>query len=204
MASLTKGELTRDRIIEAGLRCFGRRGFQSATLDEIAKLSKTQRPAIIKYFGSKNGLLSACVMKILDRVGNELNEAEKSCRTAVEVLDLQFEKNLELAASRPGEVQVVMLFYTLAAHEKDLKIDFERAISRIRIRYEAIVQRVAKDKSLKLEMSALEIGRMLHQFIIGAVVLLLASKDSIHEHDVLRQQWSLLVLRLIGRTNVHD
>jgi len=197
MNTLTKGQRTRQRIIEAGFICFGRKGFQSATLDEVAKLSKTQRPAIIKYFGSKSGLLSACVMSVLDRVALEMREAEANCKNALEVLNLQFEKNLEMAMYREGEVQVVMLFYILASHEDELSMNFDTAISRIRERYTSIVIAVAQEKKIRLKFDAQEIGKMLHQFTIGAIVLLLAGSKSKKQFTELRKQWDFLVSSLL-------
>lgn len=42
---------------------FARRGYQAASMDEIAELVGVSKPMLYAYFGSKDGLLLACVRR---------------------------------------------------------------------------------------------------------------------------------------------
>ncbi|MMZ66194.1 Biofilm operon icaADBC HTH-type negative transcriptional regulator IcaR [compost metagenome] len=44
-------------ILENALRLFGEKGYESTTVDEIAKESGLSKPSFYKYFDSKENLL---------------------------------------------------------------------------------------------------------------------------------------------------
>jgi len=58
-------------MLEVAERVFGERGFQAATMDEIAEQVGVTKPLIYDYFGSKEGLLAATI----ERARHQLLEA---------------------------------------------------------------------------------------------------------------------------------
>lgn len=50
------GNAVRDRLLDAALRLFARKGFESASVREIVKAAEVTRPTLYYYFGSKEGL----------------------------------------------------------------------------------------------------------------------------------------------------
>ena len=52
---------TRARILEAATKLFSARGFNGATIDEIAALADVNKQRIYAYFGSKNRLFEAAL-----------------------------------------------------------------------------------------------------------------------------------------------
>lgn len=62
-----KGEVARQRILEAALRAFGAHGFKGATTRGIAEDAGVQLPALTYYFGGKEGLYVACAEEIVAR-----------------------------------------------------------------------------------------------------------------------------------------
>ncbi len=63
-----RGEETRARIVTTALRVFGEEGFNKASTRQIATDAGVNPPALQYYFGSKEGLHSACAQFIIDRV----------------------------------------------------------------------------------------------------------------------------------------
>ena len=62
----TKGVARADReeqIVEVAGQVFGERGFALASVGEIAERAGISKPLIYNYFGSKDGLLAACLRK---------------------------------------------------------------------------------------------------------------------------------------------
>lgn len=64
-------EDTRDRIIAAARELFGKTGFYSVSLDDVAKTAGVARATVYYQFESKSGLLDAVVASIIQRVGPE-------------------------------------------------------------------------------------------------------------------------------------
>jgi AcrR family transcriptional regulator len=77
MRSRNGGEDTRTRVLEAAVERFGQDGF-GAPLRAIAADAGLSAPAIIKHFGSKDGLHRACDDHVLARVRAYKQEAMRS------------------------------------------------------------------------------------------------------------------------------
>jgi TetR/AcrR family transcriptional regulator, regulator of cefoperazone and chloramphenicol sensitivity len=62
-----KGELTRQRILDAALKAFGEASFSSVTTRQISEAADVSLPTLQYYFGSKEGLYCACAKSIVER-----------------------------------------------------------------------------------------------------------------------------------------
>lgn len=51
------------QMMDAAVRCFGRRGYQAASMDEIAELAGVSKPLIYLYLNSKEDLFTACIRR---------------------------------------------------------------------------------------------------------------------------------------------
>ncbi len=60
-----------EQILTIAEAVFAERGYQATTMDEVAERVGVTKPLIYGYFGSKEGLLSACI----DRARAQLREA---------------------------------------------------------------------------------------------------------------------------------
>jgi TetR/AcrR family transcriptional regulator, regulator of cefoperazone and chloramphenicol sensitivity len=62
-----KGEVTRQRILDAALEAFGEDSFSTVTTRQIAEAADVSLPTLQYYFGSKEGLYCACAKAIVER-----------------------------------------------------------------------------------------------------------------------------------------
>ena len=60
-----------EQILSAAEQVFAERGFHATSMDEVAERVGVTKPLIYEYFGSKEGLLSACIT----RARTQLREA---------------------------------------------------------------------------------------------------------------------------------
>ncbi|MEU2158039.1 TetR/AcrR family transcriptional regulator [Streptomyces sp. NPDC019396] len=67
-----------EQIVAAAMEEFGRRGHAGASMAEIARSVGVTKPMLYSYFGSKDGLATACV----DRIGARLVEAVTAAMSA--------------------------------------------------------------------------------------------------------------------------
>ncbi len=65
-AGYRRGRESRERILKVALASFGQKGFQAASTREIAQAAEVNLPAIQYYFGSKEGLYTACAEHIVE------------------------------------------------------------------------------------------------------------------------------------------
>lgn len=61
-------EATRMALVMAGLRLFGRHGFEATSTREIAAAAKSNIGSIAYHFGGKEGLRAACARHVVDTI----------------------------------------------------------------------------------------------------------------------------------------
>ncbi len=85
-----RAERTRARILRSGIRLFSRYGFAAASVDRIAADTGSNKQRIYAYFGSKNGLFTACLQSLFAEVERfsetMLNSAERDPKHLTEIL----------------------------------------------------------------------------------------------------------------------
>src|SRR5580765_5962681 len=78
-ASRRSGRLTaaarRAQLIEIGRTVFARRGFEAASVEEIAAKAKVSKPIIYEHFGGKEGLYAVLVDREMDQVVTLISQA---------------------------------------------------------------------------------------------------------------------------------
>jgi AcrR family transcriptional regulator len=98
---------TRERIVEAAIESFGRRGYDGTSLDAVAANLGVSKQTILHHFGSKERLFDS----VIDRCAQELSEAlERALATAgpgFERIDALVRAVFRLAARRPELLGVV-------------------------------------------------------------------------------------------------
>lgn len=88
ITTTSKGDESRQRILEAALIEFGRWGFKAATTRRIVERAKTTLPPLNYYFGNKEGLYCACVEEMILRfnatTGPAITDAERAIEDNVD------------------------------------------------------------------------------------------------------------------------
>lgn len=105
MASPQKSQARKDRIIEAATHIFAQKGFQDATISEIAQEAQVSEATIYDHFQTKEGLLFAIPLEVTKRLNRwagahlkMISGAANRLRAAVYIyLDL-YEKHPDFAA----------------------------------------------------------------------------------------------------------
>jgi AcrR family transcriptional regulator len=66
------GNDVRDRLLDAALRLFARKGFESASVRELAEAAAVTRPTLYYHFGSKEGLYLEMVERLCATVEDSI------------------------------------------------------------------------------------------------------------------------------------
>lgn len=85
-AGSLRGETTRDALIDAGIRVFGRDGYLSATTKTIASAARANPALISYYFGGKEGLYRAVVERIVDEIAARVGPAAADVEAAMHAM----------------------------------------------------------------------------------------------------------------------
>lgn len=83
------GRAERERqILDAALAVFGERGYQGASMDQVAERVGVTKPVLYTHFGSKHGLLLACIARARAELLEVTSTAAASASTPEEMLRL--------------------------------------------------------------------------------------------------------------------
>ena len=81
------GRAERERqILDAAIAVFGERGYQNASMDQVAERVGVTKPVLYTHFGSKHGLLLACIARARAELLEVTSAAAASAATPEEML----------------------------------------------------------------------------------------------------------------------
>jgi TetR/AcrR family transcriptional regulator, cholesterol catabolism regulator len=110
--SLTrKGASTRARIIEVAARMFAKRGFEGASLQDVADTVGISKTAIYHHFKSKDEILVALHHGLIDRIIERQEDRSQGARTAKEMLRAFIGDLIELMHEHPTHLRVFLELY---------------------------------------------------------------------------------------------
>jgi TetR/AcrR family transcriptional regulator len=92
---------TRDRVIDAALRAFGTRGYETTSLDALASDRGIRKQSILYYFNSKEVLLDAVIDEAGDEMIASLERALAGPAQGWDRVDAVVRSVFRLAARRP-------------------------------------------------------------------------------------------------------
>jgi AcrR family transcriptional regulator len=69
------GSERREQLLDVGREVFAERGFQAASIEEIAQRANITKPVVYEHFGGKEGLYAVVVDREVGRLMNRITEA---------------------------------------------------------------------------------------------------------------------------------
>ena len=142
---LERAALQRERILRAARRCFVRRGFQGASMADIADSAALSPGLIYRYFPSKNAIVHAIIdremeeaRRILDRLGS----ADDLVAAILEVFE-------RWTRGGDEEMNAALFLEMIAASARDEELAevMRRADTVIRERLEEVLQRGSEPRA---------------------------------------------------------
>jgi len=95
-------------IVDAARNLFGTRGFQSVSLDEIARTAGVSKGLVNYHFGSKEDLLAYVLINARIRLSEKLDAIKKSSAPTKEKIQAAVEVYLNAVSSRPSLTQMAL------------------------------------------------------------------------------------------------
>ena len=114
-------ERKRESLLESALKCFGEKGYQSTTMDDIVAYSNTSKGLIYNYFNSKEELYITLMEERTNRTFNSLKERFEKFTTAKEKIQELFRiyKEKELNEDWRNLIRVHMEFWIISARQQN-------------------------------------------------------------------------------------
>jgi TetR/AcrR family acrAB operon transcriptional repressor len=176
-----EAEITRKNLLKAGLAVFSRRGYDAATLDDVAEEAGLTRGAIYWHFGSKAELYRALLEEYSAQSGALVQQAAAEGGSLAEVLRRIFVRLLA-AVEEDAELRsaIAMSLYR-PGDDPDLAAAQARLAQSGRSLLEGITQALRQGVErgeLRADLDAAEMARAFLALQNGAVSLWLTDPES--------------------------
>jgi AcrR family transcriptional regulator len=127
-----KVAMVREGILDAATRVFARRGFQAATMAQIAREAEYTAPSLYNYFDGKDAIIEALGERIYREFLATFDEPVPAGMTFEQRVELLVRRQMDVAERRRDAFQAF-----IAAGEK-------RIGERERVRFETFMKRLTK------------------------------------------------------------
>jgi TetR/AcrR family transcriptional regulator len=106
--ALPKGELTRQRILDAAEVVFAELGYAAARLEDVASAVGIRRASIVYYFKNKQELYDAVEADIFSALQAQSQGRLTMGKTALERVQLTIDSWLDFMVSRPTAARLIL------------------------------------------------------------------------------------------------
>ena len=173
-------EETRRELVESAMRVFAERGFQRASLEEIAREAGYTTGAIYWHFGGKDDLfLAAFEAYALTRVG-ELAEIDESSRGELPKRARAFADHwMARLADDPSFMVVALEFFVHSLRTPRLRETAATSHSAVRLALAGLLEGEARAADVELPMPAQELATVLRELGVGLAIAKLGDPDAV-------------------------
>ncbi len=97
---------SKEKVLRAAIRVFAQKGYDGATMDEIAKVARLTKPMIYYHFKNKKDLYLYLVESHVERFYNRLQDILTAPRTHLEILSMLIDYYEETFRTNPEMLQL--------------------------------------------------------------------------------------------------
>lgn len=126
---------TRERLIQAALEVFAKRGYHGTTVDDIVSASETSKGAFYHYFPSKQGIFLKLLDQLAGLVEVGVEAAIREEQGALAKVEVALRVVLEVASANQDLTKILLVESAALGRE------FERSRLGIHRRFAALIQR---------------------------------------------------------------
>jgi len=162
-------ERKRESLLESALKCFGEKGYQSTTMDDIVAYSNTSKGLIYNYFKSKEELYLTLMEERTNHTFKTLKDRFEKFSTAKEKIEELFRiyKDKELTEDWRKLIRVQMEFWIISARQENT---YEIMSNRYKQYRDFLVQIIEEGKNvgeIKKEVQSDIVASIFWAFIDG-------------------------------------
>jgi len=173
---------TRDRILEAAVRLFSERGYESTSVRQITQAVDLTESAFYRHFGEKEDLLAEIVALTERMVSQPLPSVEEGSSGGPSVFRRLFETPADAFGENPYALQICRFFFMECPRNEQIRVYLKEAME---------------------EKADAEVGRILEEEIGRGSITPFDVRPVAHIINVLRYQWSYQVA-ILDRDKAYD
>ena len=193
-------ELTRSALVEAAADVFARRGFDGASLEEIAEIAGFTRGAIYSNFGSKEDLMLAVVERynqsLVDSFSQSLAEGRDTSKEEMTVSAAALWR--DIIRRDPNLSALNLEFRVRALRDPEFRARFLELQHQNAERIALLISREANTYGIKLTFEPIDLAEILNATTVGLSELAGIDPEHGERYDRLAEIFFGLMGKAIG------
>ncbi|HEY3365377.1 MAG TPA: TetR/AcrR family transcriptional regulator [Symbiobacteriaceae bacterium] len=147
---------TRDRLLAEALKIFSQKGFDRATIGEIARSARIAEGTIYRHFESKKDLFIACVEPAVRRVAERIVAGVAEAKSPVDIARAVIRGRLEQMVEDRDTFNI--LFTGMANHPELFELMVQKVLGGAWATAEPLIQRLTAEGKLRRRPNFLIVG----------------------------------------------
>lgn len=189
----SRGNSTRERILNKAAACFLQEGYRDARMTHIATQSGISRAALYKYFPTKESILLALNERVMEEMLASTRFILDSSRPALAVIE-RWMRDL-LRDDQPGFVRVVMIDDAQGVLMLDQE-DTDEVLGKVQRALAKVIRRGIREGDINPRLHPVDTAHMLQALVFSVERNNLSSRPVIELRDGRRQD--LMIATIIA------
>lgn len=187
------------QIIEAATVVCAKKGFDGATMEDIAAEAGINKATIYLYFDSKDALIRAIAGQLLDQELSDVQTVHNMPGTAVERLTAYYESLIANEAEVLPLMPILYEFYALGLRREDVRVVITDFIRRLTGSLEIIIQEGIESGEFA-PTDARQAARALDALLSGTLLHWVYAPEEVDVDTQLRYSVRLLFRGLVNQS----
>ncbi|MEL7185647.1 MAG: TetR/AcrR family transcriptional regulator [Pseudomonadota bacterium] len=145
LATATRFEFQKDRVLRAAARCFNQKGFSGTSLKDVANELGLTDPALYHYVRNKEELVYLCYVRAADLGREAMDMAIKKGGSGFDVVVNYLTYHVEMMVGERGPIAIMSEIPSLNPEHREEILEVSREHSR---RFEELLQAGIDDGSV--------------------------------------------------------
>ena len=193
----SKGEKSRDLIVEKATILLARKGFDQTSFQEIADECGVSQATPIYHFRSKEGLFRAVVESIRKNKQRLLQQNVEMKDDAFDRLLKYFRGHLNWAEVYRYEAGVFLQLHHFASFDSGFAAIYQEIAIFERREIESLIVAGQREKIFLPKQPTSLLAEILHDCILGVVTNLLAGRGQLHSPRLLERKSKLMIQKIL-------
>ncbi|MGH2387706.1 MAG: TetR/AcrR family transcriptional regulator [Chloroflexota bacterium] len=119
---------TRERILQAAIDVFGERGYQAASMDEIARRAGSSKGGVYFHFANKQAIFEALISELVMLLEADVRAAIGQAHGALARVNAALSVAIQTFAAHPGLTRLLLVEVNGLGHPFDQEIRAARTV----------------------------------------------------------------------------
>jgi len=194
----TKGEESRDKILDHALRLFSENGFAKTSTQEIADCCEISQTTVFYHFKNKRVLFEKVLERVITKNHSYFTSHKKESIDSVEELTLLLNSNIDWAQAHPQDAKVLLMLFNFSSSDDNFKVLATNTINNGRSLVLSSLKKIDESLGIKSKINLISLSIIIQQYINAVMFQMLARTDANEVVNEFREGLPIYLNILLG------